>query len=92
MLKVSSVIVGFVAAVAIAQPSLAIGAASAAVNPVVATTPSRDLQAQVIFKIGTPEYRRETIRRERERERERIRRQEERRAARRDYYRNYRRY
>ncbi len=89
MLKVSSVIVGLVAAVTIAQPSLAIGAASAIANPVVATTPNSNLQAQVIFKIGTPEYRREVIRR---RERERIRRQEERRAARRDYYRNYRRY
>ncbi len=91
MLKLSSVIVGLVAAVAIAQPSLAISAVSTTANAVAAPTPSSNLQAQVIFKIGTPEYRREIIRR-RERERERIRRQEERRAARREYSRDYRRY
>ena len=89
MLKLSSVIVGLVAAVAIAQPSLAIGAASPNANPIASISPRSDLQAQVIFKIGTPEYRRENIRRL---ERERLRRQEERRAARRDYNRNYRRY
>jgi hypothetical protein len=89
MLKFTSAILGLVAAATIAQPSLAITTATNAANSVSAATPSSDLQAQVIFKIGTPEYRRNEIRR---RERERIRRQEARRAARREYYRNYRRY
>jgi hypothetical protein len=89
MLKFTSAILGLVAAATIAQPSLAINTVSSPANPVSAATPSSDLQAQVIFKIGTPEYRRAEIR---QRERERIRRQEARRAARREYYRNYRRY
>jgi hypothetical protein len=89
MLKFTSAILGLVAAATIAQPALAINATSNTANPVSAATPSSDLHAQIIFKIGTPEYRRAEIRR---RERERIRRQEARRAARREYYRNYRRY
>jgi hypothetical protein len=89
MLKFTSAILGLVAAATIAQPALAITAASRTANPISVATPSSDLQAQVIFRIGTPEYRRAEIRR---RERERIRRQEARRAARRAYNRNYRRY
>jgi hypothetical protein len=89
MLKFTSAILGLVAAATIAQPSLAFDAASSTATPISAATPSSDLQAQVIFRIGTPEYRRVEIRR---RERERIRRQEARRAARRAYNRNYRRY
>ncbi len=89
MLKLTSALLGLVAAATIAQPSLAISAASVPANSAATATPKSDLQAQVIFKIGTPEYRRAEIRR---RERERIRRQEARRAARREYNRNYRRY
>jgi hypothetical protein len=89
MLKFTSAIfLSLVAAATIAQPSLAITTASNTTTPVSAATPRSDLQAQIIFKIGTPEYRREI----RRRERERIRRQEARRAARRAYNRNYRRY
>ena len=51
MLKLTSVIIGMLAAASIAQPSLAATTASSFVNPVVAR-PADNLQAQLIIKIG----------------------------------------
>jgi predicted secreted protein len=88
MLKLTSVIVSLVAVASIAQPSFAINPTSTSLLPI-ADTPGSDLHAQIIFKVGTPQYRREMVRR---RELERQRRIERRRAARRAYNRTYRRY
>ncbi len=51
MLKLTSVMMGMLAAASIAQPSLAATTASSFANPVVAR-PADNLQAQLIIKIG----------------------------------------
>jgi hypothetical protein len=94
MLKLTSVIMGMLAAASIAQPSLAATNASSFANPVVAR-PADNLQAQLIIKIGetsrdNDRYRysdRDRERYERERWEAKRRRYQEYREYRRDRYR-----
>jgi hypothetical protein len=78
MLKLTSLAIGLLTVIAIAPKSEAMSANN--IQPQSLQQPAGELHAQVIFKIGTPEYRYREAEHRRERERE-----EERR-------RNYRRY
>ncbi len=74
MLKITSVIVGALATLSIAQPSLAMGDAGQAKS--IVAQPQDNLHAQVIIKLGNSgdrydRYRYDRYRYERERERER---------------------
>ncbi|WP_373543033.1 hypothetical protein [Chamaesiphon sp.] len=89
MLKLTSLALGLLTVLTIAPTSEAI-AATNYVSPLSLQQPAADLRAQVIFRIGTPQYRYRQAELRRERARARARRRDDRRDARRDYRRNYR--
>jgi hypothetical protein len=91
MLKLNSIILSMIAAATISTPSLAMNTPDLSAKPAI-DRPDGNLQAQIIIKVGSPQYRREQQRQrriERERERREAARRAARRTARRVYNRNY---